>query len=110
MKKLGGMSRMTEEHDITINELAIQDAITKTGDDIIIVFCPYCDGGIEVLKKELNCCIFRHGVFKSSMLPMNPHTPQEECERLVDQIIGCSKPFRIDNENGVWVARVCGYI
>jgi len=76
--------------------------------------CPHCNGGIIVQRNELNCRIFRHGVYLN-MQPMNPHTPKEECDRLVqtNQIIGCGKPFRVINEpNGTdkLIAVKCDYI
>ena len=60
--------------------------------------CPYCQGGITI--EQINCGIFRHGIYRSTGLQMNPHTPQQECERLVQQnvIWGCGRPFRFDGK------------
>jgi len=74
--------------------------------------CPHCEGAIIVHHHELNCRIFRHGVYIVNMQQMNPHTPKEECDRLAtsNQIIGCGKPFQAVEQNGEWVAVICDYI
>lgn len=33
-----------------------------------IFMCPHCDGQIEVNKKNINCSIFRHGVYKKTLI------------------------------------------
>jgi len=74
--------------------------------------CPHCEGGIVVEKNELNCCIFRHGVYLN-MQPINPHASKEECDRLLEtkQILGCGKPFRVVNDkNQNKIAVKCEYI
>lgn len=72
----------------------------------MIVICPNCDNYIEIL--ELNCCIFRHGVYKVSKQQINPHSPKDVIEQLIkdDLILGCGKPFKIVNG----LAVVCEYI
>ena len=79
--------------------------------EFYIFICPHCEGTIIVHRNELNCRIFRHGVYLN-MQPMNPHTPKEECDRLVqtNQIIGCGKPFLIEGEGSEAKAVACGYI
>lgn len=75
--------------------------------------CPYCKGLIEVLKKELNCKIFRHGVYKSSMQQINPHEAKGVCDTIKkeDKIFGCGKPFQVDVlENGIAYIKKCGYL
>ena len=70
--------------------------------DFYIVECPHCQGTIIIAQNELNCRIFRHGVYKINMQPIHPHAPKIECDRLVqeDLIFGCGKPFFVkDNEN-----------
>lgn len=70
--------------------------------------CPHCDSTIEVPRRAINCKIFRCGAYRRPGLPpINPHTPKEECERLVEKglIHGCGKPFRFD---GVTVEK-CDY-
>lgn len=76
--------------------------------------CPNCDGLIEVKNNELNCRIFRHGVYVKGPLgligqPMNPHETKEKCEKMVDEqeILGCGKPFKM-NEN-LSIVQTCDY-
>lgn len=97
----GGSSGAVEEPPSTILE----------GGDIC-VSCPWCKGSIVISPSELNCRIFRHGVFVDSGQPMNPHAPREECERLVaeERIRGCGKPFRVDGAGERFVAVECDYI
>ena len=70
--------------------------------------CPHCHIDIEVHQKEINCKIFRCGIFKRNGQPIGPHTKKEECEKLVSQnvIFGCGKPFKF---NGTKV-EICDYI
>lgn len=77
-------------------------------ENYIIVKCPWCHEDVLVMKNEINCAIFRHGVLKSNHQQMDPHASKEECDRLADGglIYGCGKPFRIEGEHAV----VCGYI
>ena len=82
-------------------------------DDIYIFICPYCHEDIVVIKKELNCRIFRHGVLKSNYEQVNPHATLQECEYLITNnlIFGCGKPFQIiEKKNGELEAVICGYI
>ena len=80
--------------------------------DLFIFECPNCNEFIEVEKKETNCCIFRHAVYKHNMNQVSPHTPKNMCDRLVNEnkVIGCCRPFRfIYDKNGNYVKK-CGYI
>ena len=81
-------------------------------EDFHVLECPNCGGGVIVHKNELNCCIFRHGTYKSSGEPINPHAPETECTRLLDSgvIEGCGKPFRAITVDGKVVLEVCGYL
>jgi hypothetical protein len=83
-------------------------------DDSLFHFfiCPHCEGSVIVHQQELNCRIFRHGVYQATMQQMNPHTPKEECDQLVatGQIVGCGKPFQVVEQDGQLVAVICGYI
>ena len=81
-------------------------------DNYIIVQCPHCKDYILVFKKELNCKIFRHGIFKDTMKQIDPHLKKDECDRLVTQnlIIGCGKPFQIIEDNGSFKTIICDYI
>lgn len=60
-----------------------------------ILKCPYCEQYIEII--EINCGIFRCGLYKTDCSQLNPHASREECERVVaeDRIFGCGKPFRV---------------
>jgi hypothetical protein len=64
--------------------------------------CPNCNITIIVNKNEINCTIFRCGIYKNNYEAIHPHTCKEECERLKteDLIYGCGKPF-IFNGNEV---------
>jgi len=68
--------------------------------------CPHCDGYFTVEK--MNCGIFRHGISKTSGHQINPHTPKEDCERMIkeDLIWGCGRPFQWDGRKFI----ICGYI
>jgi len=82
--------------------------------------CPNCDGWIEVPINQVNCHIFRHAYYFSS-LPngsivlteqLNPHASLEVCEKLLSEnrIVGCAKPFRLEKQEEKYVAKQCGYI
>ena len=74
------------------------------------IICPHCFIMIEVV--ELNCKIFRCGIYKESGEQINPHLPKNECDRLVNtgEIYGCGKPFQIMNENPPYLVVKCDYI
>ena len=76
----------------------------------MIINCPHCNHYIEIL--ELNCGIFRCGVFKDTLQPINPHMAKTECDSLVinNTIFGCSKPFQIKLVNNIFVIEICDYI
>jgi len=66
--------------------------------------CPYpdCRGWFQVPTNQINCKIFRHGwLLANTEIPMNPHTPKVECDRLRTQglIIGCGRPFNFDGHH-----------
>ena len=71
-----------------------------------IITCPHC--GEYAIIAEINCAIFRHGVYKTNMQPINPHASKEECERLLanGEIYGCGKPFKYDGKT----IEICDYI
>lgn len=85
---------------------------------MIIINCPHCNQCIEVI--ELNCKIFRCGVFKKNMKQISPHLCKDKCDQLVleNKIYGCGKPFqvevveKVDNKNLEieYKAVICGYI
>jgi hypothetical protein len=77
--------------------------------DYIIVICPHCNDLVQIYKNEINCRIFRHGVYKATNESVNPHLDRESCEKLVESgtIYGCCKPFRLNDQN---LPEICDYI
>lgn len=75
-----------------------------------VVTCPHCQ--CSVIIEEINCQIFRHGIYKSNGEQMDPHTPKDKCDEAIvkDTIYGCGKPFRVEIQNDVLVAIECDYI
>lgn len=83
--------------------------------DHITFLCPHCKGCILVNLKELNCCIFRHGIYKSGVnigKQIDPHMKKPLCDKLINKnlIYGCGKPFKIVKRNNIFIAEPCGYI
>ncbi len=76
--------------------------------DSIIVNCPHCGDYIQILKKEFNCKIFRHGIFKNSGKQIDPHLKKSLCDDLFNQgkIYGCGKPFILKGDKAI----ICDYI
>lgn len=76
----------------------------------IVVVCPHCLH--QVIIEEINCQIFRHGVYKSTCEQMSPHASKDKCDKASNDgiIYGCGKPFRIDIVDEKWVASICDYI
>jgi len=75
------------------------------------VSCPTCGVTVEVV--ELNCKIFRCGIFKATGQQLNPHAPKQECDRAkqMDLIHGCGSPFIVrQDDQGQLHADNCGYI
>jgi hypothetical protein len=72
--------------------------------------CPHCDE--YVIIEQINCAIFRHGVYKCNLVQINPHLPKNDCDLLKqnDLIYGCGKPFCIEIKDGKYVALICDYI
>jgi len=73
---------------------------------MLVVICPHCNEYIEIL--ELNCSIFRHGVYKVNFEQINPHLNKIDCDYLYDNdlIFGCGKPFKVVNNE----AEKCDYL
>ena len=73
-----------------------------------IINCPNCNICIEII--QLNCRIFRCGIYKNTFTQIPPHLPKVECDRLIDQdvIYGCGKPFRMLEDNTTPIK--CDYI
>jgi hypothetical protein len=76
----------------------------------IIVECPHCKNPVIIF--ELNCCIFRHAVFKQNNEQINPHSPKDICEKYIQEnsIYGCGKPFKIIFQNEKYIAAECDYL
>lgn len=85
---------------------------------MILVLCPHCSQLIEIV--ELNCCIFRCGIYRCNGFQLPPHLPKIECDRLAESgsIYGCGKPFRIEESESEsesesekkYIAIICDYI
>ncbi len=80
--------------------------------NIFFVVCPHCNSFVEINVNEINCAIFRHGIFKDTLLQMDPHTPKHMCDKFREYnlIYGCGKPFRLIVENNIYTAIKCDYI
>ena len=80
--------------------------------DYIIIECPHCKEHIVVNLKELNCKIFRHGIYKNNGKQIDPHASKEICDELIknDVIYGCGKPFQIIEINDTFEIKKCDYI
>lgn len=78
--------------------------------DHLIVICPHCEDFI--LIEQLNCCIFRHGIFIKSGKQINPHASKELCDYYINnnKIYGCGKPYQIIIEKNKYKAVKCDYI
>lgn len=74
--------------------------------NILSFECPHCSLWIQVQKNEINCSIFRHGVFKNTMEQIPPHSSKDFCDRTIGTIYGCGKPFKIINNR----VEKCDYI
>lgn len=88
---------MSEQKDLPA-DLTESSVLYDDDAKIMIILCPHCKD--TVIIEQLNCCIFRHGVFKDSGQQIQPHAPKSECDNLVDNglIFGCGKPFQILKE------------
>jgi hypothetical protein len=74
---------------------------TVTYDEPYYIFkCPHCSIYIMVEKNQLNCKIFRCGIYKKTGKQIPPHSKKEICDKLKKNnlIYGCGKPFKyVDN-------------
>ena len=75
-----------------------------------IVQCPHCNEYIII--QELNCYIFRHGIFKISGEQINPHANKYLCDYYIHNnlIYGCGKPFKITLCEDNLIVEKCDYI
>ena len=77
----------------------------------IIIICPHCNSYLSIT--ELNCGIFRHGIYKKTNEQIDPHLSEENCKKLIEsnQIYGCGKPFQIIvQDDKTWIVQKCDYI
>jgi hypothetical protein len=75
------------------------------------VICPHCKE--YVIIEQVNCAIFRHGMYKQNFIQINPHLSKNECDNLIlnNLIYGCGKPFKIEkNHENILMANICDYI
>ena len=42
----------------------------------IYIQCPHCEQYMELVKKEINCAIYRHGVYKNNK-QIDPHSSKQ---------------------------------
>lgn len=78
-----------------------------------IIECPHCKGDVQIFDNELNCKIFRHGIYIRTGMQINPHLCKKDCDDLVENnlIYGCGKPFIVKfNDDNQLVADICDYI
>ena len=68
--------------------------------------CPKC--GTTIIIEEVNCAIFRCGVYKHNGEQIPPHLPKKDCDKLVEEnkIWGCASPFKYENGK----LNTCDYI
>ena len=85
---------------------------SKKEDDYIIVTCPICLDYVQIYKKELNCKIFRHAVFKKNYMNIPPHSTKEVIDKMLKDgnVYGCGSPFQIKLKDGQYETISCGYI
>ena len=76
--------------------------------DTFIVKCPHCFNFCSIATKDIRCKIFRHGILKSNLKPIPPHSSKELCDYLAQNglVYGCAKPFTFDGNT----IEKCAYI
>lgn len=76
---------------------------------MLVIQCPHCND--YVLITELNCKIFRHGVFIHNGNQIDPHSSKEKCDFFIanKQIYGCGKPFHLIKQGNSYVSEKCEY-
>jgi hypothetical protein len=70
----------------------------------MFVRCPYCHIDIEIL--EVNCGIFRCGIFKDTGEQLPSHLSEEGCELAKPFVWGCTRPFMLMQGTPI----PCGYL
>ncbi len=84
----------------------------------IYISCPHCENLVEINISQINCTIFRHGIYKKNMTQIHPHASKDFCDNLVkyNEIYGCGKPFKLfynrNPTNNVvrFYAEICDYV
>ncbi len=95
----------SKRHERKVHKLTIE------GDECYSFNCPHCDGTIIVKCCEVNCHIFRHGVYKNQPgQPINPHESEANVRFLTDSnlIYGCGKPIMLYSDKSIVFS--CDYI
>ena len=82
--------------------------------DEVCVTCPHCEGHIFILISEINCNVFRHGIYKHNLQQIDQHSPKYICDKLVNDelILGCGKPFSLvfNKVDDTYKTIICDYI
>jgi hypothetical protein len=78
----------------------------------MLIKCPHCNE-IRFIE-QINCGIFRDGIFKHNLEQIPPHSSKDDCDKFIreNSIIGCGKPFRIYEEvnSKKFIIEKCDYI
>jgi len=95
---------------VTVQNSILSGAVELIG-GVYCFFCPHCHGPTQILNNQVNCRIFRHAVYVSNNIPINPHMSKNQCEELVEKglVRGCAKPFEFISCNNGYKVQVCEY-
>jgi len=76
----------------------------------LIIECPHCLQFIII--EQVNCGIFRHGVFIDSGKQIDPHADKQTCDSYIKnkKIYGCGKPYQLIKEGENYKVVICDYI
>lgn len=100
---------MAHQTDIVENEkLFLKDKKIEFIDNNYYFECPHCKLIVQIAHNEVNCGIFRHGVYIETGQNIHPHASKDQCDMLLQtsKIYGCGKPFKFDTKN----IETCDYI
>jgi len=77
-----------------------------------IFTCLHCNEPFIIYSNELNCRILRHGAYRDTLKPIEPHASKSVCDELAKnyKIIGCGKPLQIVGDEPNLKIIVCDYI
>jgi hypothetical protein len=70
------------DYTVLDNKLYCVDCV-KPKNDLIVIECPHCKE--LAIISELNCKIFRHGMYKNNFQQIDPHLNKSECNGLVNE-------------------------